>query len=218
MLDYFVTLPLVARIIGLLTVAVLAAWGWLKRKAIAAFTGALSNAASKRFWEYLRKKMGAGAPNVGLCMVVGIPARCQWYIGARADTPVMTVQFPMSFAHNARGLSIIIKRAYLEETQEAGPTIPIVVDGPYCPETMIFMSLLPITVKLGENLKGKVVFVDQFNHKHVTEEKVTFTPHRLPIESRGSQPLTCFFCRKTIELGDIAHESYMPAHIRCIWK
>jgi len=113
MWHYFIALPFVARIIGLLGVACLAAYGWLKRKAITTACGALGKVASERFWDYFRKKMGAGAPNVDLRLVVGIPARCQWYIGANANVPVMAVQVPMSFAHNERGLSVIIKRAYL---------------------------------------------------------------------------------------------------------
>jgi hypothetical protein len=61
---HFVTLPLVARIIGLLSVASLAAYGWLKRKAIAASSAALVNAASDRFWGYLRRKVQPDAKSV----------------------------------------------------------------------------------------------------------------------------------------------------------
>ena len=34
----------------------MAAYAWLKRKAIAAFSGAISKAANERFWGYLRRK------------------------------------------------------------------------------------------------------------------------------------------------------------------
>lgn len=61
---HFVSLPLVARIIGLLSVAGLAAYGWLKRKAIAASSGAIVNAASDRFWSYLRRKVQPDAKSV----------------------------------------------------------------------------------------------------------------------------------------------------------
>lgn len=57
MWDYFIALPLVARIVSLLGVAVLAGLGLLKRKTIAAFTGALVGAARERFWNYVRKNV-----------------------------------------------------------------------------------------------------------------------------------------------------------------
>jgi hypothetical protein len=49
MWHHFVTLPLVAWIIGLLGVGGLALYGWLKRKAIATAGGAIGSAVSDRF-------------------------------------------------------------------------------------------------------------------------------------------------------------------------
>jgi len=61
MWHYFITLPPVARMVGLLGVAALAGLGLLKRRAIAAFGGALCNAASERFWGHVHHKLQAAA-------------------------------------------------------------------------------------------------------------------------------------------------------------
>jgi hypothetical protein len=61
MWHYFIKLPMVARIIGLLGVGSLALWGFLKHKAIAAFIGAAKDAASGRFWGYVREKLQTNA-------------------------------------------------------------------------------------------------------------------------------------------------------------
>src|SRR6267143_2081450 len=66
MWHHFITLPFVAWVIGLLGVGALAAYGWLKRKAIATAVGVLRHAAGQRFWDYLRRQLQAdekpGAP------------------------------------------------------------------------------------------------------------------------------------------------------------
>ncbi len=59
MWHYFIALPLVAKIIGLIGVAGLATLGWLKGKAIAATTRAAGKAAHDRFWNYVRKNVQA---------------------------------------------------------------------------------------------------------------------------------------------------------------
>ncbi len=213
MWQHFIALPLVARIIGLIGAAGLATWVWLKRKGI----GTLGDTVGEWFWRYIRRKVHSGAPQVDLRLVVGIPARCEWYIGAVGPTPVLSIELPMTFAHNEAGLSIHIIRAYLEGTQEAASTIPIIVDGPYCPEERIHMMLTPIVAEPGKNLRKRVVFVDQFNEKHVTD-KISSVPHRTPPEARGPQPFNCFFCRQAIQPTELAQESYPLAHTKCIWK
>ncbi len=79
------------------------------------------------------------------------------------------------------------------------------------------MSLLPIKAKSGRKLRSKVVFVDQFNGKHVSD-KVTFTQQAVPASARGNQPLNCFFCHKPVEASDAVPEAVVPAHAKCIWK
>lgn len=49
--------PLSARITGLLVVAAVAVVGWLKRKAIATFTGAVWKAVDKGFWNFIHRKL-----------------------------------------------------------------------------------------------------------------------------------------------------------------
>jgi len=61
MWHYVITLPLVAKIVGLIGVSALALWGFLKHKAIATFAGATKDAASERFWGYVREKLQTNA-------------------------------------------------------------------------------------------------------------------------------------------------------------
>jgi hypothetical protein len=217
MWHFLTTLPLIAKIASLVGVAGLGIWGWLKKSAIGALGRDFNKRAGDWFWGYFRKKLKAGSPQVDLRMVVGIPARCEWYIGAVGPTPVLAIELPMNFAHNESGLSLHIIRAYLEGTEEAAPSFPIIVDGPYCPEQRVHMMLTPIIAKPGKNLSKRAVFVDQFNKKHVTDY-VSFVPHRTPPESRGAGPFSCFFCHHAIQPDDIAAESYPMAHTKCIWK
>jgi hypothetical protein len=57
----FIALPLVAKIIALIGVAALSAWGLLKRKTLATIASALTDAVGERFWGYVRRKLDTGA-------------------------------------------------------------------------------------------------------------------------------------------------------------
>jgi hypothetical protein len=154
---------------------------------------------------------------VDLRLVPGNPIHCRWGIGALGDTPTMSVSVAMNFAHNEKDLSVSIKRAYLKGTREAARLVPeVVVDGPNCGEELLHMFLLPITAKPGKKLIGRVVFVDQFNCKHVTG-RITFAPMSLPVASRGNQP-TCFFCHKPVGPSELVQEAAMSAHKSCVWR
>jgi len=52
---------MVARVIALLSVGCLALWGFVKHKAITAFLGTARDAASERFWSYVREKLQTNA-------------------------------------------------------------------------------------------------------------------------------------------------------------
>jgi hypothetical protein len=159
-----------------------------------------------------------GKNRFDLRLVPGNPLHQKWSIGAVGNIPTLNVMVAMNFAHDEQNLSAHIKRAYLKGTKEATTLVPeVVVDGPYGDQEVIHMSLLPIKAKSGRKLRSKVVFVDQFNGKHVSD-KVTFTPQAVPASARGTQPLNCFFCHKPVEAGDTVPEAVVPAHAKCIWK
>ena|SRR5258707_517296 len=64
MWHYIIALPLMARIVTLLGVSALALWGFLKHKAITTFVGAVKDAASQRFWGYIREKLQTNTKHV----------------------------------------------------------------------------------------------------------------------------------------------------------
>jgi hypothetical protein len=189
--------------------------GWLVAALI--FSGAvLLTYLGSGVYSYISDRMSKQQP-VDLRLVVGNPILCQWGIAALGDKPVMSVSVAMNFAHHQRDFSIIIKQAYLKGTRAAIRIFEIVVDGPHNGEKVIHMTLLPIKAKRGTNLKSRVVFVDQFNGKHVSE-RITFTPRTVPLASRGQRPLNCFFCHKTVDPSDLAENAAIIAHIKCIWS
>ena len=57
MWHHFIALPLVTKIIGLIAVAGLAIFGWLKGKAIATATSVVSRTVRDRFWNYVRRNV-----------------------------------------------------------------------------------------------------------------------------------------------------------------
>jgi hypothetical protein len=126
--------------------------------------------------------------------------------------------FTMNFAH-VEEISVVIKGAYLKGTKEVFPMGEIVVEGPYDPTASVCIGVSPIKAKPGKKLTGQIVFVDQFNRKHVSEE-ITFSPNTIPSDSLANhlkREPNCFFCGQPVQLRDQAQEAPMTAHIRCIW-
>ncbi len=151
-----------------------------------------------------------------LRLVTGNPSQCRWYIGASGGTPTMLVRAAMSFAHKEENLSVCVRHAYLKGTKEAAKLLPeIVVAGLYGQEVQFQMSLLPIKAKRGQNLRGRIVFVDQFNCKHVSD-RITFTP--APHVLASTEVANCFFCHERVEPSERAQEACIPAHNKCIWR
>jgi hypothetical protein len=159
-----------------------------------------------------------GRNRIDLRLVPGNPRLHKWSIGAVGEVPTMNVMLAMNFAHNAQNVSVHIKRAYLKGTREATTLLPeVVVDGPYGDQELIHMALVPIKARPGRKLSGKVVFVDQFNDKHVSG-RITFAPQAVPATARGTSPLNCFFCHKPLAAAETVPEAVVPAHAKCIWK
>jgi hypothetical protein len=141
-----------------------------------------------------------------------------WSVGAYGNEPILNVIARLHFAHSKKNFSVILKRAYLKGTTEVvGLTREIIVDGPYGQAEAINLFLRPIKAKAGKNLIGKIVFIDQFNRKHLTD-KLTFRPAQTPVSLRGNQSINCYFCHKPVDTVDIPLESSVPAHKSCIWK
>ena len=158
-----------------------------------------------------------------LRLVSGTPLTATWSVGVTAPPlekkPTMILICQMHFAH-AENWSVILKRAYLKGTKEAFPIADIVVEGSYDPPESICIHLTPLKVKPGRDLVGKLIFVDQFNDKHVSE-KITFRPNTVPSNLHANQLRSspnCVFCNQPVTLEDQAKEAQMTAHNTCIWR
>lgn len=159
-----------------------------------------------------------------LRMVSGTPLTATWGVSLTSlpleKKPMMVLICQMHFAH-AENWSVILKRAYLKGTKEALPMAEIVVEGS-CDEQpeSICIGLTPLKVKPGQNLVGKIIFVDQFNDKHVSE-KITFRPNTIPSSmhaNRLQSSPNCVFCDRPVALEDQAKEAQMTAHTTCVWS
>ncbi len=156
-----------------------------------------------------------------LRIVAGEPLHASWSIGQSPldKKPMMILLCSVSFAHAENG-SVILKRGYLEGTREVFAITPIVVEGPDDPRESFPISVAPVKAKPGKALKGRLIFVDQFNNKHKSE-KLTFRPNTLPNDFIKTKTLTaspnCAFCGRLVTFEDQAKEAQMTAHTRCIW-
>src|SRR5712692_46637 len=160
--------PLVVRVItwALGVTALIAA---IKTKALhAAWDGA-----RKWFWGWVSNNVSSHPTkpntNVDLRLVAGSSIHSSWSISTApiGKEPILLLVFTMSFAH-VDEISVIIKRAYLKGTKEKFPMGDIVVEGPYDQTASVCIGVSPVKAKPGKKLTGKIVFVDQFNHKHVS--------------------------------------------------
>jgi hypothetical protein len=217
----FLALPLVVRVIAWSALGVAALIAAIKAKALHAAWSAVCN----WFWGWVSKNVSSHPSrpntNVDLRLVAGSSIHSHWSIGAApiSKQPMMILVFTMNFAH-VEPISVHIKRAYLKGTKEMFPMPEIVVEGPYDQQAAsVCIGLSPVKAKPGKDLTGKIVFVDQFNGKHVSEE-LTFYPNTLPHEMLVKQlekNPNCFFCNRPVEISDQAQEAQLTAHIGCIW-
>lgn len=159
---------------------------------------------------------------VDLRMVPGDPLHANWSISQSPSDkkPMMLLLCSMNFAHS-ENISIILKRGYLQGTREGFAMNPIVVEGSQDGHESICISVTSVKAKPGKELKGRLVFVDQFNSKHQSE-KVTFKPNTIPDDFIKTKILNafpnCAFCGQAVTFEDQSKEAQMTAHTRCIWS
>jgi hypothetical protein len=157
---------------------------------------------------------------IDLRMVAGSPLHSNWSVSLEpgGKKPMLIIMCTMNFAHK-ENVSVIIKRGYLKGTKAVFPTNDIVVEGAYDPPASICMGVSPVKAKPGQKLTGRLVFVDQFNGKHKSEE-ITFSPNTVPSDLQVNRLKTspnCVFCNQPVKLEDQAQEAQMTAHTTCIW-
>jgi hypothetical protein len=140
----------------------------------------------------------------------------RWGIAAAANTPTLNLTFHANLAHRAES-SLQIVKAYLEGTQPAFPFLPLVVAGPYGQPQVIHLGVRPIIAKPGRALKRKVILVDQFGEKHLTEA-VTFMPTSNDVRrfQSGGSEVKCHFCGRTVAMEELSESSHVAAHRACI--
>jgi hypothetical protein len=153
------------------------------------------------------------AKRTDLRMVAGTPLHANWSVSTTpvGKKPMLILMCTMNFAHNQGG-SVHIKRAYLKGTREEFPMSEIVVEGPYDPPASVCIGLSPVKAKPGKELVGRLIFVDQFNGKYVSE-KITFRPNTIPSDMRANQlkaSPNCVFCNKPVDVKDQAAAPHTP--------
>ena len=160
------------------------------------------------------------AKRVDLRMVSGSPIYSTWSIGQQplGKKPMLMLISQMNFAHY-EDFSVILKDAYLKGTKSVMPTTDIVVEGSCDNRTPLCIGMWPIKAKPGKTFTGKLVFVDQFNDKHVSGS-ITFSPNTMPSEllakNLAAHP-TCAFCGQQVTLEAQAKEAQVTAYTTCIW-
>jgi hypothetical protein len=158
---------------------------------------------------------------IDLHIVAGEPLHANWSIGQSPlnKKPMMILLCSMNFAHDEDG-SVILRRGYFQGTREVFAMTPIAVEGAYDPRESFAISVAPVKAQPGKPLKGRLIFVDQFNNKHKSE-KLTFQPNTMPDNFIRTKILTaspnCAFCGQPVMFEDQAKEAQMTAHTRCIW-
>jgi hypothetical protein len=212
---------LAVRIVAWSTLGIAAAIAATKSKALRAATSAAQNMFLNWVAGNLSSRHPATNTRVKLSLVAGSSLHSTWSVGVTpiGKQPMLILTFTMNFAHVSE-ISIHLKRGYLKGTHEVFPIPEIVVEGPYDPTGSVCIGVAPVRSKPGRKLTGKVVFVDQFNHEHTSDE-ITFSPNTLPPELRSNQlkkSPNCVFCDKPVEFADQAEEAQMTAHTKCIWK
>lgn len=140
----------------------------------------------------------------------------RWGIGAQRTTPFMSLHFQARFA-TTEDHSLEIVKGYLRGTMPVMLFSHIIVSGRYDEPTMVHLAVRPILAKPGEKVKGRVVLVDQYGSRHLTE-KVTFSDNPQPPETFGfgRSTVNCLICRKEISIEDIHPSASFPVHRQCV--
>ena len=132
--------------------------------------------------------------------------------------PTLNLTIHANLAHKSDE-SVKIVQAYLKGTKPFGVFFPFIVAGPYDEPSLIHFSVRPVIVKGLNKLTRRVVLVDQFGGKHVTEP-VTFStiavePWRRGMADAGST-LKCHVCDQPISMMELHESAAMPAHKKCV--
>jgi len=161
-----------------------------------------------------KRRMSAEKPTLSVVILPTPPPR--WSIGAMATVPFLSLHFHARLAHRA-GQSLEIVKGYLKGTECVAPFMPLIVAGAFDPSTMIHIGVRPILVRDGESFTRRVVLIDQFGTKHVTEP-ITFFPSKPHPHgfSQAGTPINCLICGKTIAMEDLSDSAAIPVHKACV--
>jgi hypothetical protein len=155
---------------------------------------------------------------VSLSVIVLTAPEPKWHVGAMGKIPMLNLTIHANLAHKSEE-SVKIVQAYLKGTKPVGVFFPFFVAGPYDPPSLIHFSVRPIIVKGLDRLTRRIVLIDQFGGKHITEP-VTFST--IPVEParRGvtdeSCTVKCHICDQPISMMDLHETAAIPAHKSCI--
>ncbi|HXH50537.1 MAG TPA: hypothetical protein VNM47_14430 [Terriglobia bacterium] len=126
-------------------------------------------------WLFLKLR-SFGWPKKPVLHVVWEPGQNWWHQGTVSGRPAMQVGASALFSLANDQFSLILTKAYFRGTQcVVGFIEPITVKPRVALRMNIHVFLQPVIAEAGQAFKGKLIFVDQFNRKHETDE-ATFMP------------------------------------------
>lgn len=103
--------------------------------------------------------------------VVWQPGQTWWHQGSVAGNPAMQVVGRGIFSNADKEAFLILTKAYFKGTEcVMGFLEPITLKPGVAIDGNIHVFLRPVIAKPGREFRGKLIFVDQFNRKHFTEE------------------------------------------------
>ena len=81
----------------------------------------------------------------------------------------------------------------------------------------VYLAVRPILAEPGKKVTGRVVLIDQYGNKHLTE-KITFIDNPQPPEvfGVGRSTVNCFICGEVIAVEDLHPSASFATHKRCI--
>ena len=163
----------------------------------------------------LLKRRPSSKPN--LSIVVLTRPKPNWHIGAEGTVPILSLRFEARLATTDEH-SVEIVNAYLEGTEAVILFCGrIVVSGRHDASTQVYFGVRPILVKPGETLKRRVILIDQYGNKHLSD-KIAFSDIKHPPEifGIGSNTVNCHICGKIVSAEDFHPSAAFAAHRNCI--
>jgi len=129
----------------------------------------ISNAISERLAILLRRKPKL---HVHFRPITGV-----WCVASDGIIKIMQVGFAADLTHDDPRQTLILVDAFPEGTRSKFPFHNQITIGPaelVSPEHQIWMMVTPVVGEEGKNWTGRVVFVDQFKRKYMSEERFEF--------------------------------------------